>query len=268
MNRLLRAGEIVCRFHKGERGLICRRPSDRGAWVAPEQGTTPEAGVEYIVRIEKEARSGRLRFGQIVCPLAERTNALREWLAPKLEEALNDERRLEATWHYDTCQVLKIIIEGEYFAFEVTERPGEGCRRNWLRGPAWLPLLRLTDAARAALAEAKAAYELQEELKRRARWAREQERRATAAAERAQKVAADATEVAAFVAAYPQFAGRVETLAEAQDAAVNDGLARQGRLVNRRPYGRGGVLVTHEYLLPVGEEEWVFNHTVDWEDGD
>lgn len=53
-------------FEKGERGLICRAPSDRGPWIVPDRTAKAVQGVEYLLEITRIAPSGRLRFARIV----------------------------------------------------------------------------------------------------------------------------------------------------------------------------------------------------------
>lgn len=54
-------------FVHGEKGLICRRPSDRGAWIVPARGQKdPEIGVNYVLEIIGASRAGNLRFALVV----------------------------------------------------------------------------------------------------------------------------------------------------------------------------------------------------------
>jgi hypothetical protein len=57
-------------FERGDRGLICRFPEDKGAWVVPDSNQTirPVEGVEYRVKIVGQSRNGRLRFAEVVEP--------------------------------------------------------------------------------------------------------------------------------------------------------------------------------------------------------
>ena len=59
-------------FENGDRGPICKKPSDRGAWIVLDRKRNKmrvETGVTYIVEITGVARSGKLRFCKALATL-------------------------------------------------------------------------------------------------------------------------------------------------------------------------------------------------------
>ncbi|MBP9749578.1 MAG: hypothetical protein KBD21_02515 [Candidatus Pacebacteria bacterium] len=203
--------QLTGTFTKGDRGSICRRPSDGGAWIVPTRGVTVELGTEYVLEVTGQTQAGNLRFAKIASTVEEHNRKLCDYYLPKIKEALEDETRL-AGKRYSSDEYVTVTIEGgEEFTLKRTWRVGGGYRRNWLSGPSWMPLLDITPAVLAVLRVAQEAHEKEQEYERQERAAQEEQRRLEAEerrkkeeAQRLEQVAQDASLVAAFYAEHPE----------------------------------------------------------------
>ncbi|GEM_PF-5428367 len=217
------------KFEKGERGPICKRPSDRGAWIVHDEWIDPDLGVEYVLEVTRTYR--RIRYARIVETVAAEYARLREKYEPVVKETLANAANLEGYYNLGNSGV-KFEVAGEKFHFERTGRSGEGYAKNWLNGPDWLPMFRITDAVLEAIEKAKVAYEAKQEQERQEQRAREAQWQAERDAKRAAEVAKDAPLVAAFFADHPEatawFGSSATSLtwSELSEQAIGHGLAR------------------------------------------
>ena len=255
---------LTGKFVMGDRGPICRRPSDSGAWVVPARGEkTPEFGVEYVLEISGTANSGNLRFARVVETVAAREAALAE----EIRQALVDPSKLEGGY-LGSSRYLLVTLGGRSFRLdEGDRRPHKSPTLIW--GEYVFPL---TKAARAALLHAE---DVGMEKARADHVAREaaQERHAAAITAVAKKRAEDEQKlVAAFLADHPEAVGwfgkPVEEVNFSNDIAgeaVKRGLAKKvGEVRNV-----GGLSYRHQffeqnYVLLVGGREVAL--TQKWDD--
>lgn len=64
-------GFLTGTFEEGRKGLICRCPSDGGAFIVPDRTSqSVEPGVEHALEITGQTANGRLRFARVVVTLA------------------------------------------------------------------------------------------------------------------------------------------------------------------------------------------------------
>lgn len=78
--------ELFISFEQGERGLVCKKTPDRGAFIVPVDSQGIVAGVIYKVRIVRTAQSGKLRFAEVI----ETRKASFERTIGQIKEAIND----------------------------------------------------------------------------------------------------------------------------------------------------------------------------------
>ncbi|HEY4515528.1 MAG TPA: hypothetical protein VJJ22_05250 [Candidatus Paceibacterota bacterium] len=96
---------LTGKFEKGDRGMICRRPSDKGAWVVPINGSRiPESGVKHSFEVVKTSSNGKLRFAKLLESEAEQTARYPLLVTKEIEEG---RYTLEG---FDTCNPRVIVV--------------------------------------------------------------------------------------------------------------------------------------------------------------
>lgn len=219
-------------FEKGDRGPICRRPSDRGAWVVPDRhSAVPELEVPYVFEVTGAPASGRIRFARILEKLADRDERLAKKFLPLIEGALERPEKLRG-FTGPRYSGVKFEVGGESFVLYLTGKKGGGFARDWLQGPNWLPLLSLTEAALAAIKAARKTLKAAEEEESTRIAKIVAETNAANEVRRIERVAEDAPFVSAFFAVYPEAAGwftqpRADlTRRDIEDESIRRGLAK------------------------------------------
>lgn len=253
------------KFEKGERGFICKRPSDREAWIAPDRkSAVPEVGVEYVLEITGAAKSGRLRFGRVVETYSAWVRRQVAHYEPLLRAALNDPDKLSAVYG-NVDQYVYAEVEGEKWCFRVRVHHGQ----SWLFN--WLIEFGMTRAASNVLHEAYKKKQEKEEQERAERFAREKAWQEEMAAKRREQASKDAPLVNAFFAEHPEakewFRRPIDEIRLIDDVAVE--VARRG-LAKRLsgPECVGGTSYRHKffvtnYVFTVGRKEVFFELMTD-----
>lgn len=260
---------ITGKFEKGDRGQICRRPSDGGAWVVPDRRATVELGVEYVLEVVGTIPSGKLRFARAVETVAAR----RERCIAMITAALADVNQLTGWYVQNIGGGVTMAIEGEKIVFEQVGRVGEGDQRNWLKGPKWFPKIRITGAALNAIRKAWLACEAERERERQGHVVLAEKSREEAEVAHAAQIVKDAEFVQVFFADHPEaaawFSSASLTFDEVTEQAIKHGLAaRLGEAHCVGAYSYHHKRYEQKYVLVVGGKEIIIVHLWDDDGGD
>lgn len=261
--------ELTGKFVKGDRGPICRKPSDGGAWVIPDRTSSqPIVGQEYVMEIVGVSKTGRVRFARIEKSIAEMARKFREeWASVIFEEV--KARRFQVGLRLGYVTTVTVSPRGVPFAFSLENHWTGGYLKE---GHKWLSPIHVDVATREAMnAEAKGLQELERaEREERARIHREEQR---GIAEQRNKewtrwlqeqVAQDAPLVAVFFQEHPEAVGWFPegiaslTWDQIGKEAVRHGLCRfegEEKTGHYASFSKGFSEYTRTYSITVGGEK-------------
>lgn len=203
--------KVTGKFEKGQRGLICRNPSDGGAWVVPEDESHVSLDTVYVMEVTRSASSGKLRFVRIVETLKEHNERVkvaneqfRQKYYPLVEKALRDENNLTADYGEKKLNVM--AEDGKV----LTLSPHWAGSTMMFKFKSWSPF-HMTDAAKHIWKQAEEDYFAKQKREKEEGEEKERQRLDQFAENRAEVVAKDAEIVTSFFDEYPQAKERLKT---------------------------------------------------------